>query len=394
MELRKHQADFLDKNPDRALLYWCMRAGKSLAAKLWIEHPRRNTAQVVVCKKSNKKEWKGYCPNATVLSKEEFKRDAHTIDSCSAIIVDEAHHFAAPLFVPRERSALAESLYNFINQHDPHVLLLTGTPLTNKPASLHTLLCYIGHVFEWKLFRDKYYRLQHLPFLPHPAWMPIRKWRHRADRFLHKYADTVTLEECAPYLPPVTEEVIQVTPGKYPYAEDEDESWVKDHRGEQYEKVKVLRELGEKYRKLIVVCKYIEQMEDLEKKLSKQKPVYVLNGKTKDQEGTIKEAQEDPDCFLLVQAAMGEGYEGYMFDAMVFASMDHRWINYQQMYSRLVSLDHVKPRMYYFLLAKGARDTRSDDKRSWDRKIYRYVVEESRDFTAPTKKDINKGEGR
>lgn len=382
MKLRTHQARFIEQNPDRALLYWTPRSGKSLAAKLWIEHERRSDAQVVVCKKSNKKDWVGYCPSATVLTKEEFKKTSHTIERCSAIVVDEAHAFFAPLFIPKERSGMAESLYNFIRTHDPHVLLLSGTPLTNKPASLHTMLCYIGRVFEWKVFREKYYSLEYRPFLPRPAWMPKKKWRHRADRILRKYADTVTLEECAPYLPPVTEEIIPVTPGVYQYAEDEDESWVKDHRAEQYEKGKALRELGEKYRKLIVVCKYIEQMEDLAKQLARDKPVYVLNGKTKDQEGTIKAAQEEPDCYFIVQESMGEGWEGYFFDALVFASMGHRWISWQQMYSRLVSLDHVKPRIYYYLLAEGD---------SWDRNIYHYVVEEGRDFTAPTKKTEQQG---
>lgn len=377
MELRTHQARFLEQNPDHALLYWTPRAGKSLAAKLWIEHPRRNRYQVVVCKKSNKKEWQGYCPDADVYTKEEFKKVSHTIHTCSAVVVDEAHAFAAPLFIPKERSALAESLYEFIKRHDPHVLLLTGTPLTNKPASLHTLLTYIGHYFDWKRFREKFYSLESRPFLPRPAWMPKKKWRKRANLGLLKYADTVTLEECAPYLPRVIEEIIDVAPCTYAYEPDEDENWVKDHRAEQYEKGKALRTLGERYRKLVVVCKYIEQMESLEKILSKDKPVYVLNGKTKDQEGTIKAAQDEPDCYLLVQAAMGEGWDAWMFDAMVFASMDHRWISWEQMYARLVSLDHVKPRIYYYLIAEGD---------SLDRKIYHYVVEEGRDFTLPTKK--------
>lgn len=371
MQLREHQARFVERNPDREILNWCPRAGKSLAAKLWIEHPRRNKAQVVVCKKSNKKEWQEYCPDAQVYTKEEFKKVAHTIERCSALVVDEVHNFGAPLFIPKERSALAEALYEFIRRLDPHVLLLTGTPLTNKPASLHTLLTYSGKFIDWKKFRERYYSLENRPFLPRPAWLPIKKWRHRANRILTKHTDTVTLEECAPYLPPVTEEIIPVESGVYQYADDEDENWVKVHRAEQYEKAKVLRDLGERYRKLVVVCKYIEQMEDLEKKLSKDKPVYVLNGKTKDQEGTIKAAQEEPDCYLIVQAAMGEGWDAYMFDAMVFASMDHRWISWEQMYSRLVSLDHVKPRIYYYLIAKGE---------SWDRAIYNYVVGEGKDF--------------
>lgn len=370
MELRPHQKRFLDANPGKAVLFWSMRAGKSLAAKLWSES-RKNV--VVVCKKSNKREWIGLCPHALVFTKEEFKKQWDLISVCGAIVVDELHHHLAPLFVPKDRSAQAEALYKFIKKHNPDFLGLTGTPLTNKPASLHTLLTYIGKYISWKEeFQPRFYSLESRPFLPRPAWMPRSGWRQLAEQELEKYTDKVTLQEIAPYLPPEIIEKVKVKPGIYQYAEDEDYNWQKDHRAEQYNKGNAIREIGENYRKVIVVCKYTEQINELAKLLKRDKPVYVLNGQTKNQEQTIKDAQNDPDCFLIVQASIGEGWSGYMFDAMIFASIGHRFIDKHQMYSRLFDIDHQKPRIYYYLLAG-----------QWDKAIYKYVVEEEKNFTPP-----------
>ena len=69
--------------------------------------------------------------------------------------MDEAHNFAAPLFITKKRSQLVEALYGLIKNNPAiHVLLLTATPLTNDPASIHTLLTYVGHYTDWKSSRD------------------------------------------------------------------------------------------------------------------------------------------------------------------------------------------------------------------------------------------------
>lgn len=371
MILRPHQQRFVDVNPDRAMLYWTPRAGKSLAAARWSESISRSGRVVVVCKKSNKKEWQRYCRRATVFTKEEFKKYGEIISECSAIIVDEIHHHLAPLHITKERSAQAEALYNFLRKHRPHFLGLSGTPMTNKPASVHTLLTYLGVAPPWKEFQKQFYSLEFLPYLPRPAWMPKKGWRAEAQRLLEQHTDVVTLEEIAPYLPEEIHEVIKVKAGKYAYGEDEERCWTKDHRAEQYNKAEAIR--GLELRKAIIVCKYTEQIEDLANKLKRDKPVYILNGQTKNQEQTIKDAQDDPSCYLIVQAAMGEGYNGHQFDAMVFASMDHRFISYQQMKARLVSLDHPKPRVYYYLLSDG----------KFDVLIHSYVVKDGVDAPTP-----------
>lgn len=363
IKLRPHQKRFLDQNPNRALLVWEMRTGKSLPAKFWSNHPSRNKDPLVISLKSNKKEWQDLCPHANVMSKEEFKKNPPESPSC--VVVDECHFFAAPLFVPKKRSKLAEELYKLI-QRNPniHILLLTATPLTNEPASLHTLLCYLGKYIPWKeKYRPAFYEYKNLPFLPRPAWMPKKDWRQKANTILGKHADIVSLSDCMDYLPPVTDEVIKIKGKPKEYEIDEEYHWTKDHRYEQTFKLPKIKELASGHRKLILVCKYTEQIDELAEKLKNLKPVYVLDGRTKDQGDIIKQAQEDTDCFLIVQAMISMGWNGYMFDAMVFVSMMHRLIDHTQMRGRLTNVDQPKPQLFYYLIAG-----------KWDQRIYKDIM--------------------
>jgi hypothetical protein len=83
-----------------------------------------------------------------------------------------------------------------------------------------------------------------------------------------------------------------------------------------------------------VVAFYTEQILSLAKELGEYKPVFILNGQTKDQEATIKAAQESDECYFIVQASCGEGWDGHMFGTMVFASMAHAYVDNEQMHKR------------------------------------------------------------
>ena len=349
-KLRPHQQRLLEENPSYALLVHEMRTGKSLIGKNWSEHPVRNAVAVIVCIKSNKNEWVELCPNALVLTKEEFKRDWKSIEGATCIMVDEAHNFAAPLHIAKKRSALAEALYNFMRKHEGvHVLLLTATPLSNDPASLHTLLTYIGLNCDWKNYQSRFYNLEYKPFLPRPAWFAKANWREEANKILDKHADIVSFAECVGSVPPVTHEVIVVKTGKRPYEEDEEYHWTKDHLHEQSKKLPEIRRIGNGFRKVILVCHYTAQIDALEKQLKKDRPVFILDGRTKDAAKVKREAQEAPDCYLIVQAKMGMGWDGYMFSCMIFVSSAHRQIDYTQMLGRLTSVDHGKPMLYFHI---------------------------------------------
>lgn len=343
-----------------------MRTGKTLPASIW---GSKREPCIVVCPKQLKKSWQKEAPYAVVMTKEEFKKSPPL--TASSLIIDEAHTFASPLFT-RGRSQLSTAMYEFVKANpDMDVLLLTATPIRNDPSSLHTLLCFIGVFIPWKVWRSEFYELRYMPYLPRPAYFPVSDWRQKIKKYLEKYADIVSLQDVVDYLPPVTIEVVDVksAKSKVPF-----EKWTDEHLHEQSEKAKFIKGLG--YRKIIIVVHYTAQIDELEKALKNERPVFVLDGRSKDPAKVIKEAQESEECYFIVQAKMGVGFDGWMFGAMVFASMDHSVVNHTQMFGRLRHLKHLKPLMYYYLI--GGR---------WDKRIYE-SIKAGEDFNPHKYKDV------
>jgi hypothetical protein len=361
MELRKHQKEFVDRNPDYALLAWEMRVGKQLPACIWSNHPKRNSNPIIVCLKQSRDDWKKDAPHATVYSKEEFKKYYKNIKDPSCLVIDEAHTTASPLFT-KARSQLSTAIYTFIRTNPKiHVLLLTATPIRNDPSSLHTLLCYRGVFIPWKEWRDKFYSLEFRPFLRFPAYFPKPTWRTDIRPILEKYSDIVSLRDCVGELPPETVEIIKVKTPKYKAPIGELTKWTDEHQHEQTLKADEIKKLG--YRKLIIACHYTAQIDSLANELGKDREVFVLDGRTKNP-GEIKRlAQASDECYFIVQASMGMGFDGYMFPALVFASMSHKSVDHTQMKGRLRSLEDLHPVVYYYLI--GGK---------WDQRIYDCIM--------------------
>lgn len=382
MQLRKHQQRFIDQNPDRAILNWEMRTGKTLAASLWSNHPRRNENPIVVCLKQNKKAWQREAPHTTVYTKEEFKKQ--NINNPSCLVLDEAHKAAAPLFT-KGRSQLATCIYNFIKDNPHmHVLLLTATPVRNDPSSFHTLLCYIRVYIPWKEWRADFYKLETRPFLRFPAYFPRNDWRIKIREYVEKYTDIVSLRDCVDELPEERELVVEIDTPKYERPEDEIVTWTHEHKHEQTEKLEYIKSL--EYRKLIIVCHYTDQIDEYAKELSKEKDVFVLDGRVKDQDIVKEQAKASSECYFIVQASMGMTWDGYMFGAMVFASMSHKSVDHTQMKGRLTSVDNSADVLFYYYLIGGRWDRRIYDtiKTNQDFNVHVYKHEESTRITKNT----------
>ncbi len=376
MKLMPHQQRAVDRNGRKELWCWATRTGKTLPAVLWSQHPCRNRNSYFLCFKKDKPAWQRAATHGTVMTKEEFKKLADTIKDPSSLVVDEAHWAFGAVFT-KQRSIQAAVLYNFVRKHpDMDVLLTTATPVRNDPSSLHTALCLIGHYIPWEQWRSEMYELTYKPFLPRPAWMPKANWRQLCRPYLERYADIVTLADVVNDLPPETHEVIEVPTEKYDYAGDEEERWTTEHQHEQTNKAKYIEEIGDGYRKVIVIAHYTSTIETLSKSLAKHKPVYVINGKTKNADAVITEAQNADDCYLIVQSSMASGFDGYMFDCMVFTAMSHKVVDYFQSIGRLHHTQHVKPAIYYYLLARYPKG------QSWDKQVYDSIMD-GKDFYAP-----------
>lgn len=359
---KPHQKKVIDLNPKKAILAHEMRTGKSLIACYWIDNPAQSGNTYIITPKQNKKDWEAMGTMASVLTKEEFRKIAHTIKNPTAIVIDEIHYFASALFV-KGRSQMATALYTLVRSYpDCHILGLTATPVRQNAWSLHSLLCYIGVYYDWKWWRSEFFQYAQMPFLQYPIWVPKKDWRIQIRSYLEKHCDIVSLKDIVAYLPPAESKIINIKQKKYVKPINEIVTWTDEHYHEQQGKVEEILKLG--YKKLIVVCQYTYQIDEMAKELVKEKPVFILDGRTKDASATKREAQEADECYFLVQSSMGFAFDGYMFGAIVFASMSHSCLNHTQMTGRLRHLEHLQPVTYYYLIG-GV----------WDQRIYDTIMD-------------------
>lgn len=349
--LLQHQIKFAKGYKDKDILAHEGGSGKTICACVWLVDGRDNDA-LVVCPKKVVRKWQNtltaWGTKATVVSKEQFKKTP--IRHWSAKVIDEADEFASPLFVAAKRSQLSAKLYDLTKAYpDMPTLLLTATPIRSSAWNLHTLLCFTGNYIDWKLWRDKFFNLERRPFLMGMAYMPRSNWRTMIRPILEKHADIALLKDCTD-LPPVEEETIKVETPKYVKKID-DKPFFDEHRHEQQNKVKHILEVGKEYRKVLVVAYYREQIERLEESLGKDRQTFAIHGGIKDQEAVIKQAAESDECFFIVQASIGAGFDADTFSCVVFASMSYAVRDFVQMKFRVRRIHNLHPVKYVYLLA-------------------------------------------
>lgn len=362
-----HQQRIIDLNPKKILLNWEARCGKSLPAAIWIDHPCRAGNTYIITPKQNVEDWKKMGTKATVLSKENFKKQLYTIKNPTAVVIDEIHAFGSPLFL-KGRSQLATALYTLVKMN-PHcdIMGLSATMIRQDAWSLHSMLCYVGIYYDWKKWRDEFFDYVKLPFLRFPAWMPKSDWRINIRKYLEKHCDIVSLKDVVKYLPPVETKIIKIKQEKYVRPTDKVVTWVDEHYWEQQGKVEEILKLG--YKKVILVCKYTEQIDFIAEKLKKEKPVFILDGRSKDQSAVKKQAQEAEECYFIVQSSMGETWDGWNFGCMVFVSLGHSCYQHTQMVGRQRHLQHLRPVEVIYLVGG-----------IWDQRIYDTVVTKGKTF--------------
>lgn len=356
MALYPHQKKFLETvGNDHAILCYETGTGKTFTADLWLEQKQRNKNPVIICPKQIRQNWKDTVPHATVYSFEDFLK-ATPPNNPSAIVVDEADAMASPLFVAKLRSQRTEKLYNYVMRNpDAHVLLLTATPVRSTPWNMHTLLVLARLLPPDKqtlqAYKDKYFELQYKPFLPRPAYFPRKGWQTMMQELINKYTYTALMSDLVD-LPEETHEVIKLESPDY----EKNAEWepmaqfVADHRLEQLSKAAEIKRLSKGYRKVVVVAHYTEQIQHLQKELSKEREVFVLDGRTGRAEDVIAAAEASPECYIIIQASIGAGFELPSFAVMIFASQGYSVRNDIQMRGRIKRINSLKPTKYFYML--------------------------------------------
>ena len=345
------QEKFLKENPDKAMLCCEAGTGKSHTAGLWLNSKSRSDRPVVFCPKQIVADWQLRAESDNVFTPQTILK-MELPSNPTAIIVDEADAFASPLFVPKKRSKCAEALYNYIKaNHQAHVLLLTATPVRSTPWNLHTLLVYKGNYIDFKEWRERFFYLDTPRYMTRPAYFARPGWQKQMQEVINENATVALMKDMVDELPPETYEVIKLKSPKY----EKNIEWeaakqfVEDHLLEQTGKYREIKKISKGYRKVFLVVHYRQQIDELVKRCSTERETFVLDGRTKDVARVIADAENSSECYFIVQASVGAGFEVPSFSCMIFVSQGYSVRNYVQMKARIRRINALKPVIYYRL---------------------------------------------
>jgi superfamily II DNA or RNA helicase len=243
---------------------------------------------------------------------------------------------------------------------------------------MHTLLTYLGLYIDWKIYRQTYFSLEHKPFIPRPAWFPIEGWQKKMQKLIDEHCVIALMKDMVDVLPPEEYKIINLKPPKYEtnIEWEATKQFVEDHRLEQHKKSAEIKKIAKDFRKAVVVAHYREQIDKLQKKLSNERDCFVLDGRTSDPQKVIADAESSPECYFIIQASVGAGFEIPSFSCMIFASQGYSVRNYVQMRARIRRINALKPVVYYFL--HGGR---------CDKMVYK-SIESGKDFVPSLYRDI------
>lgn len=333
--------------------------------------------------------------NVMIMSKEEFRRDWNLIDKYNSVIFDEAHYFAGI------KSQMSKSALKYLKKHQiKNVLGLTATPYLSSPMNIYVLgqIMGKGKEYEWSYqwFMQNFYD---------QVWMgqrqvPVVKKGidHKLKMKIREISDIVDMKDCVDLPEDNTEvEYFDMTTDQKKAIKNLKDiqhitRWTKTHqicgghlKGDAYnpdtevkaDKLTRVLELVAENRKSIVVCRYVGEIEMIEREIVQSsdealqnKKVIVITGDVKDKQKVIDEANDASDCVILVSAACSEGWEAPTFPTMIFYSYDFSLKNHIQMRGRIQRINAVQQCNYVSLIVKD----------SIDHDVYKNVVEKKMDF--------------
>lgn len=275
-------------------------------------------------------------------------------------------------------------------------LLLTGTLITNKEIDVFSQYRFINsEIFgtSFYAFRNRYFDM-----LGYGNHTPVFR-KHLMEDFLkkmHSVAYRVTKAECLD-LPDITEEVrtVELEPKAMKlYTNLERESYTQ-MEGSEVSAVNVLTRLlrlsqitgghltddegddnavstakldalsdildtaMDEGRKLVVMARFIPELNDIQELLGKKGIGYALiRGGVKDRAEEIRRFQEDEDCRVFVGqiAAAGLGITLTAASTMVFYSLDYSMSNFEQAKARIHRVSQKENCLYIYLVAKNTVD--------------------------------------
>lgn len=371
-KLYQHQTDFLNQNPDKSALVWSCGTGKTLTAIQWALLGRSTT--LIITPKSLKTNWERERVKhglfATVVSKEEFRRDYLKLGKYSQIIVDEVHAgFLTPLF----KSQMSKALRKYITIYGvPRILLLSATIFTSSPWNIFNLAYYTGHKLDYQKFNYTFFNQIRMGRRVIPV--PKKGCERKLAEIVKRIASVININD-------VIDVPLQnhLEP-EYFSLNKEQQKAIKDN----YDPVPIVRYtlqheiengilIGNEFResqifihdksdrilqlvaenpKVAIVARYNAQIDSLKELLKEYNP-YIIRGDVKNRDEVCLQAEKAEKAVMLIQADSAEGYQLPSFELCIFASQSYSYTKFEQICGRFLRMDKPSRTTFVYLLTEG-----------------------------------------
>lgn len=393
--LRDYQQNVVDNAPNMWGLWFRMRVGKTPTA-IRLATTRVDSA-LVICPKSLTEQWKkeiirwnnnSSC-NIAVISKEIFRRDWNKLDKFQAIIIDECHRAFA-----NYKTKLYKAGENYLKKHNIKFLwLLSGTPFTATSWSIYSYGKLLGKAWKWPDWSSTFFYNIRMGNRMVP--LPKKDMDGRLQAILKSIGTVIDIKDVAEVVDDedvfeyfdlnkdqqkVIDNLLDTLPvSRYAHIHEIESGVLKTDGyvgGLKIEcsKDKRVMELVEENDKIIIVARYLDQIEKYYQLLKKyNKNIFIIRG------GTVKtaseiavEAENSEKAILLIQSDTCDGYSLKSFNITVFASLSYSFVNYDQIRFRTKAIEKKTPNTYIHLITRDK--TIASMRKSMDQAVYDSVA--------------------
>ena len=371
--LRAHQTKAVRESPDKWGLWFKMRVGKSPTAIRLVT--TRCKSGLIICPKGIVKQWEDEIrvwgdgeTKFKVISRDQFKIQINDIEKYEAVICDEVHRGFA-----NYKALMYKALMFYIKRYEVnYIWLLTGTPFTSSSWSVYSYGKILGKKWKWFAWSKEFFTKIRMG----RRWIPIPRYGKdkKLQNTLRSIGTVIDLKDVAEIADDIDIiEEFKLNKEQIKRIDEIDEElpvveYIKQRQIEQgvlksdgynpdmiftSAKDKRLIEIVANYEKIIIVCKYTNQVNKIAEML-KYRKVFVISGQVKETASEVAEkAENSENCVVVIQSDTCDGYSLKSFDTMVFASMSYSFVNYDQIRSRMKSMEKKTACTYIHLLIGG-----------------------------------------
>lgn len=410
LKLYSHQLNLINIDPKKCLIAWGTGVGKTITTLLLAEGTTLVITQKTIrddltWEKNFKKLDNSKITKLKVISKEDARRDLHMYPHYDTLILDESHQICSisPQLIRKngksvqKTSQIFSAVHNYIKVQKPtRLYMLTATPIRN-PLSVLAHAWLLGKEWDFLKFRETFYF--RLPMHGREIWSPkvTTVLKERLGKAVQGLGFTGRLEDFIDvpeqtfverHVPLTASQISRIKQIRLDYPDpivrvgkqhQVEGGTLKGDRFNESEvfdtgKLEALEYLHVEYPKLLIFCKYTEQIELIANHFRKLKvTVLTLNGSTKNRLELITQAESLSNCIVVAQTSISAGYELPSYRCTVYYNESYSTVDAQQSLGRTLRINNPQKNLYVYLLSgdvdKGVRKALAI-KEDFNEKIY------------------------